>query len=436
MAKSSLRSRIAWATIGIVTSGLTFLSARACSVHSQLTTQQMNTELTLKAHELASVLRLYPEGTYELELSDPLVRTFSTSDVYYIIYKRAGGPIDTSLPPPHHLKPMARYEVSIPGPGNTVILVGRDIQHQEQIEREYKNEILLISGGTLILTFFAGWWTAHGISKRIRRMSAAAAEISATNLNRRLDVSQAEQEITDLARTLNETFDRLQAAMERQARFTADASHELRTPLSILMTQVEATLKKDRTAPEYRETLETCLRAAQRMKAVVDGLLTLARADAGEIKIAREPLDLRPIVEETVAMLEPMAQEHKIALTVSAQSVQVSGDRDRLREVVTNLVSNAIRYNREGGRVEVMLREEGGRALLTVADTGIGIPEADRPHLFERFYRVDKARSRAGGGSGLGLAITKWIVEAHGGSISFTSREGEGATFEARIPKV
>ena len=200
------------------------------------------------------------------------------------------------------------------------------------------------------------------------------------------------------------------------------------------MSQAELALRKDRSPEEYREALSTALKASQRMKAVVEGLLTLARADAKDLEIRKERVDLGKIVEETASLLGSMAIERRVALTVSAEPVAVTGDPDRLRELVTNLLTNAIRYNREGGKVDVSLASEKEQAVLTVADTGIGIPEKDRPHLFERFYRVDKARSREAGGSGLGLAIAKWIVESHGGTISFSSRENAGTTFAVRLP--
>jgi heavy metal sensor kinase len=271
-------------------------------------------------------------------------------------------------------------------------------------------------------------------------MSAAAASISASDLSGRLDATTTVGELKQLAETLNATFGRLEAAFERQKRFTADASHELRTPLTIILSQVELALRKERTPAEYREALEACLRAGHRMKGAIDGLLTLARADAREFQLAREKLDLKPLVEETVAMLRPLAAERNVTLRVVAEPCELVGDRERLREVVANLVTNAIRYNKPNGRVDVTLK---GMAL-TVADTGIGIPEKDRPHIFERFYRVDKARlredasagqARAGdaGGTGLGLAISKLIVEAHGGTIGFVSREDEGTTFTVAL---
>jgi signal transduction histidine kinase len=171
------------------------------------------------------------------------------------------------------------------------------------------------------------------------------------------------------------------------------------------------------------------------MKAVVEGLLTLARADARDVNLQKEPLELKSVVEEAAAMLAPLAAEKKVTLEVKADPVGVTGDRSRLGEVAVNLVGNALRYNREGGRVDVVLRADGPDAVLTVADSGIGIPAKDQPHIFERFYRVDKARSREQGGTGLGLAIAKWVVEAHGGTIAFTSKEGEGTTLTVRLPK-
>src|SRR6185295_1400261 len=213
-----------------------------------------------------------------------------------------------------------------------------------------------------------------------------------------------------------------------------DASHELRTPLSLVVSQSELALMKERSPEEYREALRSIERAALRMKAVVEGLLTLARADARQLPLAKERVPFASVVEETAALLGPLAVQRKVAVTVHAEAVDVEGDRDRLREAVSNLLSNAIRYTGEGGRVDVSVAPGPAGAVLSVADTGIGIPEKDRAHVFERFYRVDEARSRDKGGSGLGLAITKWIIEAHRGTISFTSEEGKGTTFTVRLP--
>lgn len=325
-------------------------------------------------------------------------------------------------------------EVVVHGPGGALILVGRGTHERSHHLREFVGMVLGAGAFVLAVALAGGWLIARRALAPIGRMSETAARISAQDLSARIPLEGTASELEQLARVLNDAFARLQEAFERQTRFTADASHELRTPLSIVMSHLELALRKERSAAEYREAIETAFRGAERMRAVVEGLLTLARADAGTLLMARDRIDLRAAVEETVAMLSPMASERRIGLQVSIEPATIVGDRDRLREVVTNLLTNAIRYNREGGRVDLGLRVEGGHAVLSVSDTGIGIPEAEQGRLFERFYRVDKVRSREIGGSGLGLSIAKWIVEAHGGTIRMASREGQGATFTVRLP--
>ena len=275
---------------------------------------------------------------------------------------------------------------------------------------------------------------SRGAVRPIERMSATAASISATNLSRRIDVANVDSEFTNLAGTLNDMFERLQTAFERQTRFTADASHELRTPLSIIHSHAELALARPRSAEEYREAMETCLRAARRMRNLVDGLLTLARVDAGNLVLQREEIDLGGLVEEIASLLEPLAARKGVQLRVPASHALFRGDAGQLGQLVTNLLTNAIHYNRPGGEVTATVTTAEQDVELSVADTGCGIPEEDRCHIFERFYRVDKARSREQGGCGLGLAICKSIVEAHGGSITFTSEVDKGTTFLVRLP--
>lgn len=327
-----------------------------------------------------------------------------------------------------------QYEFVQDGPKGTFVSVGRDLKPELIANGKTLFLIFGLSALFLMLAVGGGLWITRRAFRPIDRMSHTAERISAKNLSERMDTSAIQNELGPLARTLNETFDRIQTSFERQIQFTANASHELRTPLSIFMSHVELALRKDRTPEEYRQTLEICLQAVQRMKAVVDGLLTLARTDSRELNLWKERVDLQPVLEETASILRSTADDRQVSLRVKAAPVHVLGDRERLCDVVSNLVTNAIRYNREGGTVDIVLEGDGREAILTVADTGTGIPEKDRPHIFERFYRVDKARSRVLGGSGLGLAIVKWIVEAHGGKISFTSQENVGTTFTVRLP--
>jgi heavy metal sensor kinase len=241
--------------------------------------------------------------------------------------------------------------------------------------------------------------------------------------------------LAELATVLNSTFDRLEAAFERQSRFTADASHELRTPLAIVRSHAELALSRPRSPEEYREALAASLRAACRMTALVESLLTLARADAGRLELARVPVDLRRVVEEGMGLLRPLAGQKEVSLSSRLERAEVSGDPLRLSQVVNNLLSNAVQYNRTGGAVTVELGEEGEEVVLKVADTGRGIAPEDRQHLFERFFRADRARGRDSGGCGLGLAICKSIVEAHGGTIGYDSLAAQGSVFWVRLPR-
>jgi heavy metal sensor kinase len=294
---------------------------------------------------------------------------------------------------------------------------------------------LLFTGlGVLAVGLAGGWLLSRRAVRPIEAMTATAADISADNLSRRIDLAEVDSELGRLGQVLNAMFARLEAAFARQVQFTADASHELRTPLAIIHSHAELALARPRCAEEYREALEASLRAARRMKGLVDGLLTLARADAGRLEMTRDRLDLETLVEESAALVAPLADAAGVRVSLDARPAAVTGDAGRLTQVVTNLLTNAIHYNRAGGSVTVTVGVTGREAVLAVADTGCGIPEADREHIFERFYRVDKARSRALGGSGLGLAICKSIVEAHGGEISFSTEVDRGTTFTVRLP--
>ncbi|MFO0959503.1 MAG: HAMP domain-containing sensor histidine kinase [Isosphaeraceae bacterium] len=207
------------------------------------------------------------------------------------------------------------------------------------------------------------------------------------------------------------------------------------TPPTVILTHLDLALARPRSPEEYRQTLATCKRAAGRMRSLVDDLLALARVDAGRLELKYQDVDIRQVVRQCVAQLEPLATGRDVRLVVAGDPAPLRGDPDRLAQVVTNLLHNAIQYNKPGGRVSLTTRIDRGEAVLDVADTGIGIAEDDLAHLFDRFYRVDAARSRESGGSGLGLAIGKGLVEAHGGRVAVASTPGRGTTFTVRLPQ-
>ncbi len=320
------------------------------------------------------------------------------------------------------------------GPQNMIILVGHSLRRDYAGLRKFAWQLAGAASLALAVGLIGGWVVSSRILRPVAAIGATASRISATNLSGRINPDAVDRELVELAHVLNAMFERLEAAFDRQARFTADASHELRTPLAIIRSHAELALARPREAEDYRETIETCLKASKRMAALVDGLLTLARADAGKLELRHEPVDLSHLVEETVDLFRPLAERKKLRLAADLDPAIVTGDPLRLQQVVTNLLSNAVQYNRPGGVIRVALTTAGAATMLAVTDTGCGIPEEDRPFLFERFYRVDKARSRAAGGNGLGLAICKSIVEAHRGAIDFDSKVDTGSTFRVRLP--
>lgn len=328
-----------------------------------------------------------------------------------------------------------RREVFLLGPRGAVILVGKALGRELGELRTLAWQTLGTGIFVLAVGLAGGWIISRSITRPIAAISQAASAISASNLSRRIETSGIDQELIGLATVLNETFARLEGAFVRQSRFTSDASHELRTPLAVIRSNAELALSRPRSVEEYRETLEACLRASSRMAALVDGLLTLARADAGRLETEFKAVDLRAIVEEAVDHFGPQAAVAKVAISTTLEEpVIVRGDLPLLSRVVGNLLSNAIRYTPAGGSVHLGLSTDGPDALLVVEDTGCGIPLEDQPRVFERFFRADKARSRTVGGNGLGLAICKSLVEVHHGRIGFTSIADRGTRFEIRLP--
>ena len=234
---------------------------------------------------------------------------------------------------------------------------------------------------------------------------------------------------------LNSTFARLESAFAEQVHFTTDVSHELRTPVAVIVSQTQMALARERSAPEYRESLEACERAAQRMRRLIESLLQLARLDAGQEEIRATGFDLAGVTKDCAELLRPIATEKKVRIETKLAPVRASGDADKIAQVITNLLSNAVQYTPEQGTITLETRSQDGLAVLTVSDTGIGISAEDLPHVFDRFYRVEASRSRDKGGSGLGLAIARAIIHAHGGTIGVSSEPGKGTTFTVRLPE-
>ena len=325
-------------------------------------------------------------------------------------------------------------EVTLLGPARTTILVGRPIHHELGGLRRMAWQLGLTGLGVFLAGCAGGWWLSSRAVRPIFAMSETVSAINASSLSKRVDLAGVDTELGSLGTLINTMLERLEGSFEQQVRFTADASHELRTPLTVILTQVELALSRPREAAAYRESLEACGRAATRMKSLVDDLLTLARADSGKLELRLEPIDLARITDGSVALLQPLAHERGVRILREISPAPLDGDPERLGQVITNLVSNAIQYTQPGGKVVISTRCDGSSATLSVEDTGVGIPERDLPLVFDRFHRVDSARSRGSGGSGLGLAICQSIVEAHGGAIAVASTLDRGSRFTVTIP--
>ena len=351
-----------------------------------------------------------------------------------------GGPPDRAFEPafePYFRQRGDLREVIVSAPFGTRVVVGRSVAPLRAELRTLAGWTAAGGLGVIALGLAGGWLLARRAVRPIEAITATARRITAANLSDRIDPAGAHAELAGLAAVLNGTFGRLESAFERQARFTADASHELRTPISVVHARAELALSRDRSPEEYRDALQVCLRASRRMRTLVESLLLLARADAGRMELRREPFDLAEIAEESADLLKSLAAEKGVTVHLDVQPLPLTGDGGRIGQCATNLLANAITYNLPGGRVDVSVRPDGSEAVLEVADTGVGIADADRPHLFERFFRADKSRARgpSAGGNGLGLAICKSIVESHGGRISVAGNNDGGSTFTVRLPR-
>jgi heavy metal sensor kinase len=267
-------------------------------------------------------------------------------------------------------------------------------------------------------------------------MADRARTITAERLGERLAVENPNDEIGRLAAVFNEMFGRLEAAFDQMRRFTADASHELRTPLTAIRTVGEVALRDARDNPEYREVIGSMLEETDHVTRLVEALLMLSRADAGQIPIAREAVDLAELSHRVTAQLEVLAEEKQQSLSIDVQEpVRAHVDPLVLRLALVNLVDNAIHHSPPGARITVRIWASPAEAMIDVEDNGPGIAARHLDRLFERFYRVDAARTRQGGGVGLGLAITRWAVEVQDGHVEVISEEGAGSVFRIRLPR-
>jgi heavy metal sensor kinase len=316
------------------------------------------------------------------------------------------------------------------------VQVAASLSRNEEILEQLLGVLALALLLATAIAVTGGFLLIRSSLRPLDTMAMRAQKITSRSLHERMPVSDTGDELQQLSISLNRMIERLEEAFHHISRFSADASHELRTPLTIMRGELETAVQNPQIDADVREMLGAVLEETVRLSKVVDQLLTVSRLDAGEAFLDLTRFDFSELVRTTVEYMRLLADEKKLALKVEAgEDVQVEGDRSRLQQLVVNLLDNSIKYTPEGGSISVAVHGEPDKAVLTIADTGIGISQEGQAHIFERFYRTDKARSRELGGIGLGLSIVKSIGAAHGGRVSVESVEGRGSTFRFEIPR-
>lgn len=316
-----------------------------------------------------------------------------------------------------------------------IVQVGTSMESIEDTLRRFLILLVVAMPIALAVSLAAGWFLAGRALRPVDAITLAAQRIAAGDLSQRLTMPTAPDEIGRLAGTFNNMIGRLDTSFRQIRQFTSDASHELRTPLTVMKGETELVLRRPRALEDYQAVLESNLEEIDRMTRIVEELLFLSRADMGEVKMESKPVLLEALVEDIHRQAPLLGQDRNIEVVLgTVMPALVQGDELRLRELLLNLVENAIKYSHPGGKVEIGLVTVGQEAILSVTDQGIGIGPEDHTKIFNRFFRTDGARNHTKKGTGLGLAICAWIVEFHKGRISVKSAVGQGSTFTVTLP--
>jgi len=306
----------------------------------------------------------------------------------------------------------------------------------DKLSQRFRHNIISVLPLFLLISWVGGYALARKVLKPVNTIARTARQITSTRLDQRLDRSKSGDEFDMLAETLNEMIGRLEESFALLRQFATDAAHELRTPLTIMKGEAEIALRSNTDDPEaYRNALDSNIRECDRMIGIITNLLLLSQADTGDVPLDHHPLRLDQLLADIAENFEILASEKGTALEVpSFPEIVVVGDRSRLHELFANLLDNAVKYTPPGGTVGLSCEVGPQEVRVAVTDSGIGIPEDQQQKIFERFYRVDRSRSRETGGYGLGLSIARWVASVHGGRIELHSAPGAGSTFTVVLP--
>lgn len=356
----------------------------------------------------------------------------------------AHGPTEIDLldPPREHATLRGRTfrwngsnrELVFVGRKGELMIIGREGVSIDRELTEFAWKLLGIGAGILGLAFWLGWLSSGKVIRPIEQISRTAHRIAGGDLSERIEKSDTDHELDELVRVLNATFARLAESLERQIRFSVDASHELRTPLAIILNECQWVMEKSRSPAEYRTSAVLCENMARHMRGLIEGLLELSRADDTASPLRLKSVPLSVILEDARGLLEGLANQQNVELEVFPIDVMLMVDPGKVKQVIINLVNNAMQYSLVGGRVRVEAHLEAQEVAIDVIDKGVGIAAEELDQIFSRFYRVDSSRSRLQGGSGLGLAISLAIARAHGGGLRVKSTKGKGSCFTLYLP--
>jgi len=375
---------------------------------------------------------LDPSGQVVLAVGDPATAT-SLVDSASLEAALRGDHVTSSGefgPADEHLRILA---LPVGGASPKVLVVAESLDDVDDSVHRVLILLLVASAVGLGLVSLGGWWIARKALEPVERMTTRADRIGIDDLSQRIAVPRAQDEVGHLGRTLNAMLDRLEEGVDVRQRLVADASHELRAPLTAMRSELEVSLRHDSLEPQAQGVLTSVRDEVVRMGRIVDNLLTLARVDEGGLELLRAPEDLRALAEQTVRSYSASAAAADVTLEVVGNGVSASVDRDRLSQVLGNLIDNALRFSLAGGEVRLSVCDEDGGAQVTVTGEGPGVPAEARERIFKRFSREDVARGRTGG-AGLGLAICREIVDAHGGRIRVEDGEPRGSAFVVWLP--
>ena len=365
----------------------------------------------------------------DVEIQLPALDTFSSPEPLLLTITETDGDDRYRLAMRRVLLP--KHQVAF------IVVVGGSLETIDEELSALLDTLGFVVPVALLLAGGAGWFLAHRSLAPVVVMAERARRLGGEDLSRRLPVANPRDELGRLACAFNELLGRLEASMQQQRQFMADASHELRTPITTTRTAANVALQQRREEDDYRQTLVIIEQQATRLSRIVDDLFTLARADAGTYPLRRQPMYLDEIVDEAVAGARILATTRDVRVEcTTVPSASLTGDEELIRRMLTNLLDNAVRHSPAGSLVTVALRSTAAGFAIMVTDQGPGIPAANQPHIFERFYRVDASRSRASrdSGAGLGLALVRWVAMLHGGSVALTASTAAGSTFTVELP--